>query len=176
MAFNGLCNILEKYHSSDSVNIKFTEDHPGFTASEISIKDYSPIKTTSVLDNCAVEWLRRSFNSRSTTTQGRLTSIRIVWVDFDDSKRPYILKIKERNKDLILDNFDIEQAYAYSFTSDRSLFCSPITQAPRPMRSSFSFSSYRSLRLSWTFNYDNSCISAFCIGGRDQCQRMQFIL
>ena len=173
MALHGLCTIFDQHHRSNSVDLKFKENYPGFKVSEISIIDQDyPIKPKSVLDVDAVKWLRRSFGPNSTTSPRDLTSIRIIWVDLDDLQRPWTLKIKECNKDLILDHFDIKQAYAYSFTTDRDLIRLPTTQALQPMRHSFSFSSYRSLRLSWTYDFSTDSTSALCVGYYNQCQEM----
>lgn len=168
MALRGLCNILHQSYISNlekKDRLIFNVKHDGFEASEISIKgrDYQ-IETQQIGNLDVTKWLTQGRESGTDNAPGTLTLIRIVWVDLMDETEKWTVKITETNKNSILEHFDLKQAYDHSLTSDRGLVCLPMLHGPQSIKVSFSLSSYRSLRLSWTHDPSTGALSALCLG------------
>ena len=113
----------------------FNEKSDKLNVSEICTLDSSDeLQRVQIPDNDVALWL-----SKDTAYENEFSALlRLVWIPLHKGFRPWQLDIRKSSLDVVLENFEIEQAYRYSFTSPGSFVMIPICGTDDPDTRMFS--------------------------------------
>ena len=113
----------------------FNEKSDKLNVSEIcTLASSDELQRVQIPDNDVALWL-----SKDTAYENGFSALlRLVWIPLHKGFRPWQLDIRKSSLDAVLENFEIEQAYRYSFTSPGSFFMIPICGTDDPDTRMFS--------------------------------------
>lgn len=142
---NGFCTcVLDRAAVHPSFG--FNEKSDKLNISEICTLDPSDeLQRVQIADNDVTLWL-----SKDTAYENGFSALlRLVWIPLHKGFRPWQLDIRKSSIDAVLENFEIEQAYRYSFTSPASFATIPICGTDDPDTRMFSLCMPDLFALAW---------------------------